>query len=120
MKKIPEGDEYQEALEDLYKDIKKVKKLADIEKSFTKKDKKGKKNFDKDAYVEYLKSFLTKREKVSEKELVQLAKTRVTNMSNYLIETKKVNKDAVIIQELTKQEKKDAKWVVFNLDVSTK
>lgn len=120
MEEIPEGDDYKEALEDLYEDIDDVKDLDDVEESFTKKDKNGDEIFDNDSYVEYLRRFLAAREKVSDDELINLAKLRVKNINDYLLNEKKVPVDSVKILELEKQIKKDLKWVVFDLDVSTK
>lgn len=120
MDKIPEGDDYKEALEDLYEDIDEVKDLDDVEESFIKKDKKGKEEFDNDAYVEYLRKFLSLRQKVTEAELIILAKTRVTNILKYLEEVKQVPKDAIKIEEIKKQELPKTKWAIFNLGVSTK
>ena len=120
MNKIPEGDDYKEALEDVYEDIDGVKDLDDIEESFTKINKEGKEEFDQKAYVEYLRKFLASRQEVSDSELVSLAKTRVSNISKYLLEVKKVSKDAVKIEEIVKQEDAKSKWAVFNLGVSTK
>lgn len=120
MDKIPEGDDYKEALEDIYEDIDGVKDLDDIEKSYTKKDKNGKKVFDNDAYVEYLRKFLSSRQTVTEEELKQMAKTRVENIKKYLLVEKKVPKEAVIIEKISKQEKTDTKWAVFELGVDAK
>lgn len=120
MDKIPEGDDYKEALEDLYEDIDGVKDLDDVEESFIKKDKKGKEEFDNDAYVEYLLKFLVSRQKVTESELIVLAKTRVTNILKYLEEVKKVPKEAIKVEEINKQVLPKAKWAIFNLDVATK
>lgn len=120
MDKIPEGDDYKEALEDLYEDIDGVKDLDDIEESFTKKDKKGKEEFDNDAYVEYLRKFLSSRQKVTEAELIVLVKTRISNILKYLKEVNKVPKDAIKVEDIKKQELPKAKWAIFDLDVSTK
>ena len=120
MDKIPEGDDYKEALEDLYEDIDGIKDLDDVEKSFTKKDTKGKEEFDNDAYVEYLRKFLSSRQKVSENELISLTKKRVANILKYLTDVKKVPKNAIKIEEIKKQELLKAKWAIFNLDVDTK
>jgi hypothetical protein len=121
MEKVLEGDEYQEALEDLYEDIDGVKKLDEVEKSFTKIDKDKKETFKQEEYVEYLRNFLSKKQKVSEKELVLLAKKRVQNISKYLVDVKKVKAEAIIIEEdIIKLDKKDDKWAIFDLDVSVK
>ncbi len=120
MDKIPEGDEYKEALEDIYDDLDGVKDIDDVEKSFITKDKDGKKEFDNDAYVEYLRNFLTLRQKVSDKELIDMTKQRVSKIMKYLLIDKKVSKEAIIIEEIAKQDKNDNKWVIFELGVSTK
>ncbi len=76
-KKIPEGDEYKEALEDLYEDYEKVKSLKEVKKIFYKKKiKKGKEIFNNDEYVEYLRKFLASKQKVSEQELMTIAKKK--------------------------------------------
>ncbi|PLY05762.1 MAG: hypothetical protein C0625_11840 [Arcobacter sp.] len=120
MKKIPQGDEYKKTLEDLYQDIDKVKDLDDIKKLYTKKDKDGKEKFNNDAYVEYLHKFLASKQEVSDEELVTLAKSRISNILKYLLEVKKVSKDAVKIEEIKKQETAKSKWIIFKLGVSTK
>lgn len=121
MEKVVEGDEYQEALEDLYEEIDGVKKLDEVEKSFTKVNKDKKEIFKQEEYVEYLRKFLSSKQKVSDKELVLLAKKRVQNISKYLVDIKKVKVEAIIIEEdVTKLDKKDVKWAIFDLDVSVK
>lgn len=120
MKKIPEGDEYKEALEDIFKEINGSKKLKQTEKSFTKKDKNGKKEFDNDSYIQFLKKSIVSKQKVSEDELNQIAKKRVDNILKYLLIDKKIPKESIIMGKIEKQEKQDSKWAVFNLDVSTK
>ena len=120
MKRIPEGDEYKEALEDLYDDLKGVKDLDDVEESFTKKDKDGNKVFDNEAYVESLRKTLASKQNVSEAELNKMAKQRITNIKNYLLVEKKVPNESIKIEDLKKQQKNDTKWVEFKLDVTSK
>ncbi|RXJ76013.1 hypothetical protein CRV03_11040 [Arcobacter sp. F155] len=121
MKKIVKGDEYKEALEDLFEETFKDKDLDDIEEMFEKTDKKGKKYFDNKAYVEYLRKTLASLQKVSTNELETLAKTRSQNILDYLIKEKKVEKNAIVIDKKTNVQidEKD-KWSTFNLSVSVK
>ncbi|MGB6328569.1 MAG: DUF748 domain-containing protein [Halarcobacter sp.] len=120
MDKIPEGDAYKEALEDLYTNIDGVRNLNEIEEQFTKKYKDGKKEFNKKNYVKYLRKFLASKQKVTNDELVNLSKERIANISKYLLELKKLDKKSIKIEEITKQKDRKLKWAVFNLDVTTK
>ncbi len=121
MKKIVRGDDYKEALEDLYEDIDSAKDLDDVEKQFTKLNKDKKEEFDNTAYVEYLRRTLASKQKVEEKELELLAKKRAMNIINYLTKTKKVSASAIVVEkDIVIQETTDSKWVVFDLDVSVK
>ena len=121
MKKIVQGDEYKEALEDLYKDIDGAKKLNDIEKQFTKLNKNKKEEFDTTAYVEYLRKTLASKQKVEVNELELLAKKRAENIVNYLTKTKKTSPSAVVLEtDIIIQEAEKLKWVTFDLDVSVK
>lgn len=119
MNKIPEGDEYKEALEELYKDIDGLK-LDDVKKQFTKKAKDGKVVFKNDDYVEYLRKFLASKEKVNESELINLSKKRVDNILNYLLKIKKIDKNSIKLEKVVKQNNENLKWAVFNLEVSTR
>ncbi len=120
MEKIPEGDDYKEALEEFYNELKDVKDLDKIKETYYKKDKNGKEYFQIDAYTEYLRDFLASKQNVSEKELISITKKRIENIKNYLFNMKKVPKESIIIDDITKQEDEKNKWAVFNFDVSTK
>jgi hypothetical protein len=120
MEKIPQGDDYKEALEEFYNELKDVKELDKIKETYYKKDKNGKEYFETDRYTEYLRSFLASKQNVSEKELISITEKRIDNIKNYLFNIKQVSKESIIIDDITKQEDEKNKWAVFNFDVSTK
>lgn len=120
MEKIPQGDDYKEALEEFYYELKDVKELDKIKETYYKKDKNGKEYFETDRYTEYLRSFLASKQNVSEKELISITEKRIDNIKNYLFNIKQVSKESIIIDDITKQEDEKNKWAVFNFDVSTK
>lgn len=121
MKKILKGDEYKEALEDLFEETFKDKDLDDIKDSFVKKDKNGKEYFDTKEYVENLRKTLASKQEVTTKELEELANSRSKNILDYLIIGKKVDKKAVVIAEkINVQIDEKDKWSTFNLSVSVK
>ena len=117
MKKVKKGDEYKITLEKLYSKEKSLKPLEELKKEFiNKKDKK----FDNISYVEYLRKTLASKQKVSKKELEVLANNRLKSILQYLIKEKKILKEAVKIDKITKQTDKKLKWSVFNLDITTR
>lgn len=121
MKKVLKGDDYKEALEELFEKLDKSKKLDDVKKSFTKINKNKKETFDNTSYVEHLRKTLASKQKVTQVELIALANKRTQNISKYLIEVKKVKKEAIVIEkDITKLNNNDAKWLVFDLDVAVK
>lgn len=121
MKKIVKGDEYKKALEELFEETFKDKDLDAIEKSFVKTDKEGKEYFDDKGYVQNLRKTLASLQEVSTEELENLAKERTQNILDYLIKEKKIDKNAVVIDEKIKvQTDKKDKWAKFKLNVSVK
>ncbi|NVJ52707.1 MAG: DUF748 domain-containing protein [Campylobacteraceae bacterium] len=121
MKKIVKGDEYKKALEELFEETFKDKDLDAIEKSFEKTDKEGKKYFDDKGYVQNLRKTLASLQEVSTEELENLAKERTQNILDYLIKEKKIDKNAVVIDEKIKvQTDKKDKWAKSKLNVSVK
>lgn len=121
MKKDAKGDEYRRVLEELYTKQKDAKKLKDIEKKFTKVNKKKEEYLDISAYDEYLRKDLASKEKVSSKELENLALKRVENIKTYLIKTKAIDahKVAIVKEIKIKNDIKDT-WAKFDLDVTVK
>ena len=113
MKKIVEGDEYKEALEELYKESFKDKELDDVQDKFSKEENKE--------YVEFLRQELASLQKVSTKELETLAKNRSENVLNYLTKEKKIDISAIIISDkVNVQIDEKDKWVSFQLNVDVK
>lgn len=117
MKKVKKGDEYKITLEKLYSKEKDLKSLKELKKEFVnKKDK----SFDNISYVETLRKTLASKQEVSTKELEALVNSRVSNIVKYLTVDKKIAKEAIKINEITKQTDKKLKWSVFNLDITTR
>jgi hypothetical protein len=121
MKKVLKGDDYKKALEELFVELNKSKKLDNVKKSFTKINKDKKETFNNTSYVEHLRKALASKQKVTQVELISLAKKRTENITKYLIEVKKVKKEAIVIEEdITKINNNDSKWLIFDLDVAVK
>ncbi|RXJ90803.1 hypothetical protein CRV01_06550 [Arcobacter sp. CECT 8983] len=121
MKKIVKGDEYKKALENLFEETFKDKDLDTIKEMFEKTDKKGTKYFDEKAYVKRLRESLAALQEVTTKELENLAKTRTQNILDYLINEKKTDKNAIVLDDkINVQIDKKDKWAKFKLNVSVK
>ncbi len=115
MKKILKGDEYKIALEEIYKKEKNEKPLKEIKKLFI--NKKNKK-FDNNSYVEFLRKTLASKQLVTIEELKTLATNRVKNIIEYLTVEKKLEKEAIKIEDIEEQTDTTLKWAKFNLDIT--
>jgi len=114
-------DKYLIAIEEYYKSQKKISSLKKIKEKYYVENKEGKKVLDKTSYINFMKDYLVSIQRVSTKELEDLAKQRAQNVVTYLTKEKKLSKDSIVINEnVAIQNDPKETWTKFNLEVQVR
>lgn len=113
MKKIKAEDRYQQVLETMAAIHFKELNLEKAKEKYT-----TKKVFDKESYLEYLKTILETKEVITKKELEKLALLRVQNISDYLVK-KKIEKTRIVIEKKIENitSKNNSVAINFKIDI---
>ncbi|RXJ96302.1 hypothetical protein CRV00_01390 [Malaciobacter molluscorum] len=113
MKKINEKQNYLLAIEELYSSYKNNENIDKIKHRFT----NDKNNLEKTKYLQYLKGIITTKQEVLPEQLQELKEQRNQNIINYIVTTKEISKNRVIIIDNKTIENSKTKYTNFKLEV---
>ncbi|RXK00479.1 hypothetical protein CRU98_04785 [Arcobacter sp. CECT 8986] len=113
MEKIDEKEKYLLAIEKIYSTYKDAEKLDDIKEKFANDEN----NLEKSKYLQYLKGIISAKQEILPNQLQELKKQRNENIINYIVTTKEISKNRVIIINNETIEDTDKKYTDFKLEV---